>query len=357
MPNQVAYGFVSLQDVFANRVSTIGVEVLRTAIQQSSTAYNTEINLLLDNWSERSTVSKELVELAGSGTMQPLDEWGNPLPVKPSGSYDVGYPIQGAGTAWGTNRVSAALLTVEEANRYTADAFQRDATWVRQHMLAAILDNTQWVYKDKKLGDLTVVPLANGDATQYLKTGATDDVVDNHYFAQAGAISDAANPFPKLYDALIEHASNADPYVVYVPTNLAESIEGLASFVPQSDPDIVQATTRDRLANSGSAQVRGPGHSIIGKSNRLWIVEWRSLPDNYMLAVATGSAPFLRMREYDATGLQGLFPEFHSPDGNLIENRFVRYAGFGVKNRLAAAVYQIGSAAYTIPTGFVTPLP
>ena len=43
--------------------------------------------------------------LGSGGTLQPLDEWGNPLPVKDEGVYDVAFPIQGGGTAWGDNRV------------------------------------------------------------------------------------------------------------------------------------------------------------------------------------------------------------------------------------------------------------
>lgn len=349
MPNQVAYGFVSLQDVFGQRVAQVGVETIRTAITDSVRAYNEEIRSLVETWASIGITTRERVELPGSGTMQPLDEWGIPLPVRPSGAYDSGYPIYGGGTAWGTNRVSAALLTVEEANRYTSDAFQRDATWVRTRLMGAIFDNVTWQYTDQQLGVVDVMPLANSDGVIYQRMGAAVSIADNHYMAQLAPISNAANPFPAIHSALEEHPSNSGPYVVYVSSNLTGAIEDLAAFTQVDDPDLLVANTRDRLANAGNDAIRGPGSMILGKVNKLWVVEWRSLPDNYMVAVAMGAAPFIRMREYDAAGLKGLFPEFHSPDGNLIENRFVRYAGFGIRNRVAAVAYQVGSATYQVP--------
>lgn len=357
MPINTAYGFVSLKDVWGDRVNQVGVTRLREAIEASTSAWNDEINMLLSNWAQRSETIKERVDLPGSGESQPIDERGNPLPVAPSGSYDAGYPIQGGGTAWGTDRVTSQLITIEEANRYTLDAFQRDASWVRRRLFAALFTNTSYTFNDKFLGDVTVRPLANGDVALYLRTGAVDATTDTHYLAQADPISDAANPFPTIHAELMEHPSNSGPYVVYVPSNLTDSIEALEVFTPVGDPDVVLSQTKDRLGVNPTEQILGPGSEILGKASKCWVVEWRALPDNYMVGVALGAGPFMRMREYPSQNLQGLFSEFHSSDGNLIENRFIRYAGFGVKNRVAALVYQIGSGSYSIPTGYSAPLP
>ena len=102
--------------------------------------------------------------LVAGGTLQPLDEWGNPLPVKDEGYYDVAFPIQRGGTAWGTNRESRAMMTVAEAQRFTLGALRRDADWMRRHFLAALFDNTTWTFQDDFKGAFTVQPLANGDA-------------------------------------------------------------------------------------------------------------------------------------------------------------------------------------------------
>ena len=62
------------------------------------------------------------------------------------------------------------------------------------------------------------------------------------------------------------------------------------------------------------------------------------------------------MREYPAASLQGLFTENHSPDGNLQEYRFLRYAGFGVYNRVGAVAFRVSNGAYAVPTGYTTPV-
>ena len=62
------------------------------------------------------------------------------------------------------------------------------------------------------------------------------------------------------------------------------------------------------------------------------------------------------MREYPAASLKGLFQEEHSPDGNLQEKRFIRYAGFGGYNRVGALIQQVGNGTYEIPSAYGAPL-
>lgn len=314
---------------------------------------------MMSGWVEETTVTKERVELPGSGTLQPLDEtgWGNPVPTFESGYYEVGYPIQAGGDAWGTNRVSRRLMTLAEANRQTLATIRKDATWMRQHMLAAIFDNGEWNYGDKLMGDVVVKPLANNDSVVYLKNGETQPATAQHYLAQSEAISDAYNPFPTIYDLLDIYPANSGPYVVYIPTNLKNHVEALSDFVKVTDPDIDPAITRDRLRSGMDAAAALPGGRVFGKTDQVWIVEWRALPANYMIGVSMGAGQFLRMRQWPDATLQGLYPELDDSDPNLNINAFLRYAGFGVYNRIGACVYQIGSSSYSVPTGYNTPMP
>lgn len=352
MANTLTYGFVQLSHLAAERVTTVGEQVVFDAVRASAEEWSRQLNALMGTFLERTTDHQIRFSLPGAGTLQPLDENGNPLPVRPEGYYDVAFPIQGGGTGWGTNRVSRALMTVEEANRATLDSLRRDADWVRRHVLAAVFDNVAWTYSDPEYGNLTVEPLANSDTVTYLRI-AGETSVDEHYLAQAAAIGDAANPFGTIYDELMEHPSNSGPVIVYVPSNLTDAIEGLTAFTEVGDPDLRYGVNTDQIE---SVIDRGFGDEVIGKANKCWIVEWRALPDSYMIAHATGAGPVLRMREYPAGGLQGLFAENHSPDGNLRETRMIRYAGFGVANRIGAVAYRVGNAAYAIPTGYDAPL-
>lgn len=366
MANSTAYGFINLEHLFATRVSEVGTERVWTAVQQSAEEYTRTMNAMLGLFAERTTIAQEQNELPGDGTLQPLDEFGNPLPVAPSGNYQVAYPIQGGGTAWGDNRVSRELMTVEEANRHTFDALQRDADWMVRHMLSAIFTNTTWTYNDKSasggyrgLGNITIQPLANGDAVEYVRRGAVAAATDTHYLAQLNAIDNSNNPFPTIKAELLEHPTNRGPFVAYVPSGLADSIGALSEFVEIDDPDITYGTSNDTLPNSPGA-IMGPGDEVLGKtkSSNIWVVQWDALPANYMIAMAVGGTggPMLKMREYPAAALQGFFPEMHSPDGNNAVTRMIRYAGFGGHNRVKGLVYRIGNASYAIPTGYTAPL-
>lgn len=360
MANTLTYGFVDLQHLYATRVAEAGVERVYRAIQESAAEYSRNVNALLAEFAERTTVAKEQYELPGTGTLQPMDEWGNALPVREAGYYNVAYPIQGGATAWATNRIARALMTVEEANRMTIEAMKRDQDWLRRHLLAAIFDNVAWTFVDraagggyKGLGSLTIEPLANADTVTYVKVGGAAST-DDHYLYQAAAISDSANPFPTIYDELMEHPSNSGPIVVYVPTALTTTIEALTNFIPVNDPGIRYGLSTDRL----NAPIdRGLGDEVLGYVDKCWIVEWRALPSTHMIAHAKGAGPVLKMREYPAPELQGFFPEAYTQDGAALQiKQMIRYAGFGCANRIGALVYYVGGGSYSIPAGYGAPL-
>lgn len=364
MANLVNYGFLSLEDLYAQRVNTVGIERVFQAVQESLDEYNRVVNAMQSGWVERTTMVQEYIELPGGGTLQPLTPDGNPLPTVPSGQYTVGYPIHGAGTAWGTNRITREMLTVQEADRFTDDAFMKDADWRRRHMLAAILDNVTWTFTDKYgdgntgtkgLGAISILPLANNDSVVYMRRGG-DSSTDNHYHAQAAAIADATNPYTLARAELIEHPTNTGPFVAYVPTALTATTAALAEFEEVNDPDIDYLNS-DNLP-SAPASILGPGDEILGKlkSSNVWIVEWGLLPSDIIVTVATGAGPFIKQRELAAPALQGLFTEGFDVDGNHSGQRFLRWAGYGVANRVAAVVSRVGNGTYAVPTGYDAPL-
>lgn len=356
--NTILYGFETLNTVMAERVSTVGFEVVYDAIRESTSIYNQVINDLMGSVVERVTWYSKRFKLPSGGTLQPLDDKGNPLPTREEGYYDVALPIQGAGDAWGTNRVSSALITVEDAARNVSAIQRRDADWLRRHILAAWFDNATWSFTDPEHGALTIQPLAiTSDGVKYVKTDGTT-ATDQHFLAQAAAISDAANPFETMVDELKEHPSNmvseGAPVIVYYPSGLNSAIKGLADFVPASNGLVIPGVATDRAAGLNFGTLGEVTGTIAGLP--IVLRRWDYLPANYMLAHASAAGPFIGMREYPVAALQGLFPEDFSPDGNWRESRWIRYAGFGVFNRVAALVQRVGNGSYAIPTGYDAPL-
>lgn len=352
MPNELLYGFVQLEDLAARRVTEVGVETIVEAIEMSTAEYERQLNALMASFVEVGDLHKERYRQPGSGTLQPLDEDGNPKPVRLRGYYDVAFPIQGGGTAWGTNRVTRAKMTVQEANEETLEATRRDADWVRRHVLAAIFDNTEWTFDDELYGELTVKPLANSDTDEYVFKGGDTDT-DNHYLYQNSDIDDSNNPFGTIYDELMEHVGNQPPVIAYVASNLTEDAEGLTAFTEVGDPDLRYGVNTDLVESPIQPYL---GDEVLGKANKCWVVEWRALPDDYIVAHAVGGGPPVYMRQYPEAELQGIITEMATIEGNLEVQRLIRYAGYGVRRRIAACVMQVDNGSYSIPSGYTTPL-
>lgn len=355
----IAFGFTGMEHLFGERIITVGVDQMWTVVREWRDEHNRIMNEMVSSFVERTTTHQQRVYLPGSGTLQPMDQWGVPDPMRPFGYYDVAYPIQGGATAYGFNRISSELATVEELNRYILTVEYQDATWLARHMAGAVLYNAAWVFPDPQYGNLTIQPLANNDAVQYLLRGAIL-ATDNHYLAQAAAIDSTHDPFPIIYDELIEHPSNAGPFACYVASDLVNDIQGLYDLLAPADPEVTYGSIYDRIQTTDpfAAGIIRFGTQYIGRKNRMYVVEWPSLPSGLILGVAHGAGePLLRMREYPAASLQGLYDRSHQPNEALEKFSFFRDAGFGVHNRVKAVVYQIGEAVYTPPAPYdVMPL-
>jgi len=356
MANQVAYGFTNLKDMFAERVAEAGVDLVNTAIQQSVDEHNRQIAALMSLFVTPVTNPQMRYKTPTAARLQPLDESGRARPIRVAGHYDVAFPLQAGGVAWGGTDVTIAKMTVEEANRYTLALLSADARWVRDHILAAIFANAAWTFTDEELGALTIKGPANGDTDVYLVlSGADAGAIDTHFLAQAGAIADATNPFPTIYDELKEHPENGGEVLSLIPSNLKTSVKGLTEYHPIADPNLRAGAAASEVV--GSLGVQHPGELFGYTDSKVWLSEWRSLPDNYIVSVTTdGDAP-LGMREDPEPELRGFKKIAERADHPFIESQWRRRAGFGGRNRVGIVVQRIGNAAYAVPTNYSSPMP
>lgn len=354
MANALAYGFTSFKHLTAKRVTEVGAGKIYAAIQQSAQFHSQQMAATLALLATPTTLYSERYYLLGDQELQPITNDGDPRPTRGGTYYDVAYPLRGGATAYGFDRISEVKATIEEVNEKTVGALVADAKWMMRHALAALLNSTSYTFADDEHGSLTVQGLANGDSTTYLRIDGTS-ATDDHYLYQAAGIADATNPFDDIYEELVEHPGNGDRVVVYVPSNLKATIEALATFVEVSDADIELATSADRLRTDGASLI-GPGRRMLGKTNNCWVVEWPKLPSNYMLAVAIDGTPPLAMRQHEEAELQGLITENANPEVALRKTNFLRFAGFGVRNRVGALVYRVGTGSWAIPTGYAQPI-
>ena len=265
--------------------------------------------------------------------------------------------MQDGGTAWGATYKAREKMTVQEANDITATLTSADVRWLRDHILAALFTNVSWTFNDPIHDALTILGLANGDSVQYIiQAGADSGATDTHYLAQAAAIADAANPFPTIYAELVEHPENDGEVVVFIPTNLKATVTGLANFVPVQDPNISEGSGVSVLSGTLGIPLPGGPKSLLGYVDKCWIVEWRTLPNDYMVGITTGGERPLKMREEDVETLRGFKKVAQRDDHPFYESQYLRIAGFGGFNRVGAVVYRIGNASYAIPTNYTSPM-
>lgn len=361
MANQVMYGFMNLAHLFGERVDTVGVDTVYTAIQQSIDEHNRQTAALTSLFVEPTTSFKQRFKTATNARLQPLDENGRARPMLPTGAYDVAWPIQSAGAATGFNRISRIKMTVQDANEQTAAMLGADFRWMRDHILAGMFydaggDGTGWTYNDPNddVGALNILGLADGDTQIYNVTaGADSGATDDHLLAQANAIDDSNNPFPTDYAELTEHPENSGEVVAIIPTNLKASVEALATFYPITDPNLRSGSGVTELIGSLGTAVPG---EIIGYVDKVWIVEWRSMVSSYMITLATGGERALRMRQHPEAELQGFRMVAERNDHPFYESQWERHAGFGAWNRVGAVVRRVGNGTYAVPTNYTSPM-
>lgn len=349
------YGFQALKDLVNRRVTEVGVEVVAKAIDATVAEHNRQMNALTRILVEPTTEFKTVFKSATHARLQPLDENGRARPIKPTGKYDLGYPIQSAGTAWGNTRISREKMTVKDANDVTAMLISADIRWMRDHLMAAVFDNAGWPFPDDEHGTLDVKGPANGDATLYtILSGADQGATDNHFKAQASAIDNSNNPFAADYEELMEHPENAGEAVAFVSTSIKASIEALTNFKEPRDLNIQTGSGSDVLV--GTLGVQTPG-KLVGYIDKVWIVEWQAVPSGYYFMTATQADSPIRMREHPEASLRGFSRVAERNDHPFYESQYERHAGFGAWNRVGLVVRRIGNGSYAVPTGYTVPMP
>lgn len=357
MANQVLYGFYSLRDRLADNVQTVGIEVVNRAIDDTLTEHNRQIDALLALFAERTTAAKRRYRTPAAGRLQPVDSQGRAVPIRGGASFDVAFPMQRGAVAWGQDYEASLKMTVQQANNTLASLLMADRNWVADHALGAIFTNASWSYDDADddIGSLTIKGMANSDTDTYMFANSVSLATDSHYNAQAAAIANATDPFPALYTELTEHPENMGEVVALIPTNQVDAVRALSGFFPVTDPNIQLGLSSSRLVGDLGIQV--PGKVFGYHSSKVWLAEWKRLPNDYIVGAMTDGPRALGMREEPIAQLQGFNRVAEAQDFPFYRSDYLRKAGFGANNRIGACVVRIGNASYAIPTGYSSPMP
>jgi hypothetical protein len=365
MANEVAYGFITIQNRFADRVTSDNMEMVMDAVTSSFEQWNTIVNAQLNAFCERTIARETKVWLPASGMLEPLNADANPTPRRYTGSYEVGYPIWWWGTAYGQNREERVKATIADYNRYALEQMKEHKRRIQREILKATLydkGTSGWTFTDQRGHgsdpDVTVRSLANGDAVSYVMLNGNAGT-DNHYIVMDGTFSDANyGLFSSIYSELREHPSNrlseTGYCITWVASDLVSGVENLTALQEPKNDLIIPGISSDRVVDLATLRDLLPfGEKILGVVSNNLVVEWSALPGSFTLSLAPSADPSpLRMREEPEATLQGLFAEYAMPDGNHLETRMLSKFGIAPHNRVAMVAGRTGTTSYTNPDGY-----
>jgi len=309
---------------------------------------------------EQTELVQERYQLPGSGRMTQRADGVRGAAVRAYNGWNVAYPIYDYGEQIAATRVDMAYLTPQEYERHVNTIITRYVNERRWQMLHHLMDDgggSAFSFDDKRAGTLSVQPLANGDSVVYPPVmGSTTEATEDHYSESGYAdssISDSNNPLITLRDELVEHfgsMTGGDNIVAFVNNADMPYLEDLTDFTPVEDRFIRSGSNVDVPFNLPNV----PG-TIRGRANGVWVVEWRWVPDNYLLALHLEAAPPLKERVHPAaTGLaRGLHLQYADEAAPIESAEWGAYFGFGCGNRLNGAVLELGTGGtYTVPTAY-----
>lgn len=343
-------GILRTEDLNA-KLTTFDPEIIENGIVEILVKYQQERDeaqaLLV---SGQVTVPTQRVREGAIDEGQELGPDGRPLETHVGGYYDVGFPLKRVGWAVGWNRETYARMTVADLDREVGAKVAGNARRHSREILKAVLaDNANYTYPDEFAGDITVRRLANSDGTKY---GATQ-VEDNHYLVSGyakTAISPTNNPFVTLAAEIREHFTSNSRVVAWISTaQVAEIQADLTTFVDKNVEGVVPSSTTAYAVAPG---VSVPGDFLgIDSASGVYVYVWDRMPDAYIYAQAIDEDGPIKRRVPDVATLQGftlLEEESHIP---FYKRTWLELFGYGVGNRLSAAVMFVDAGSWADPTG------
>lgn len=361
------FGALSLNDNDRAFSATTGQRVIYDVAAQWIEERNRELNAAMALFVEETTSDHtRRFKLPGGGYLQKRGENGRPAAVKASGSWDVAFPLDDFAAQLAWNDVSMAYMTIAELSNHIMTIVSQNVNTTRFEIMRRLFNNTATVFADPIRGNLTVQPLANGDAVVYPPVlGAVAEATEDHYLESGyvtANISDVNNPYVTIANDLEQHfgtpTGGAD-IAVLQPATVTAMTRTLTDFVPVGDMGIAYGQDAD-LAGVIPGELLRLNGRVIGRmdGSGVWVVEYRYMPTapvDYLLGIHL-AAPKPLVKRIDPAdtglgeGLQLVAEDAEMPFGAAFwRNRF----GFGAGNRLNGVVMELAAGAgYTIPTAY-----
>jgi hypothetical protein len=355
------YGALNLTDSDYAYVNTLGQQVIYDATLAVLGDHNADLAAAEAVFIQGTTFDHVMkYKLPQSGMLQKQTSKVRTGFKKPGPGWDVGFPLDEWGTEIGWDRVQMAYTSLQQYNLTLEGVKRQDRNTRRRQMLAALFPSASYVYKDENWPDITVQPLANGDAVTYPPIiGSLADTTANNYLVSGyigSAISDTSNPFPTIVNQLEQFfgtPTGGSNIAVFINNAETPYVQALTNFDPIGNR-FVKYGANVSLVDETKFPAGLPGR-VIGESDSALIVEWRWIPAGYMVAIHLDApAPLMRRIDPPAVGLgDGLQLIVEDMDEPIRSSGWSHRFGYGVANRLNAVIMQLAApGAYAAPAAY-----
>lgn len=293
--------------------------------------------------------------LPGSGYLQTIGPDGRPSAVKATGYWDVAFPLVIKGDQSVGNRTAMAHMTTAALEKHIKTVVADNFNSVRRDILERLFNNNAGAaitVSDDEWGNLSVQPLANGDATLYPPIiSSMTEATEQHYLAAgylSAVIADGAtDPYATIVPELTEHFGYGANIITWINTAQVAVTEALTSFTPVADPRLKTGT---QTAIPVGVPPGTPGTVIGYHSDGTWVAVWDYVPANYLLSICLDVAAPL-IKRIDRAGLSPNLTLVIQDDEYPFRASFWEHRyGFGCGNRLNGVVMHLTEGAYTVPT-------
>ena len=322
-----------------------GIDTINKILSADLAQYNAMLVEQMAYLAEPVTVQSRTFGTSATLDMIEIDEFGRAVSKKASVGETVSFPIHVYQSVLGFTEKWMQLHTPAELIERYLQLRRGDSERLLLEVRKAIFNSSNFTQVDPFNGvSLAVKRLLNADSTNIPQFGGSTFTAasHSHYNVCSGSILDVAGVDDVLSD-VSEHGMTKG-LALFVNSADKANLSGLSKYTALSSDLMVYGNSDSTVSKLNRSDTSNRMIGLWDNQYEIWQKPAQMIPSGYVLAAATGEEEkVLGFRQLEAPSLQGLRIDAMYSNFPLIAQNAERIAGYGVWNRMGAAVVISGS--------------
>lgn len=350
------YGTLNTLDTLAalraasGNVAEIGEDTAFQSIAAAMQVHNQLLQEAVSDFVDETTDRLRRYGGPDTMTMEELDQYGTAGAQKISAGTTVGFPLKFYSGSLQWTRLYFQNATGAELASQVDALMDADYKNMIKQLKWALLNPVNSTFEDRRVDhvQLPVKALVNADgaAIPIAPDGTTFNGSSHTHYLATAAFS--AADLTSVINTVVEHFL-AGKVLVLINQGSEATVRGFAGFYPYFDARLTPSINNTNATNANLDVVNLTNRAIgVFGPGEVWVKPW--IPAGYVIALQVGGqqkALVMRTRRQGSGNLDILFDNEIYP---LRAQSYGREFGFGVWNRVAAAVLYTGGGAYVTPS-------